>query len=1066
MGCEFYLILALVVGALFGLPAWTLTWTWRQARAVRALTERLDELQLDLGTLARRLADDAEPAAPRGAAGEAPPARPPAPGAPSSETPAAPAPAPSPTAPAPAPQRPATAPAPRPPASPPQRPPSLAAAAPTAPAPPARGIDWEQWLGLRGAAVVGAVVLALAGILFLKFSIEHGWISPALRVAMGLAVGAGALAGSESLRKRGYRPTADGLAGAGVVILYASCWAAHTLYGLLGALPAFALMSLVTLTAGLLAWRRRAVVIATLGLAGGFLTPLLLGTHAEHPLGLFGYLLLLDGGLLVLARRRGWPALAVIALVATALYELRWLAVEMDAGLAVTGLAIVAGFGALFAAAGLRGEPDWRWSRAAGLLLPALFALFFAFRADLGPHLWPAAVMLALIGLAASWLGESARDDDTAPTLAVATAVAAGTVVAVWALRTGFAPARAWELTAIALGLAAAFRLPVEVMRRRAGGDLARAPAAGIDGNGAGGTHGDLGRPNAAAEPRGAGDAVAAVGLLALLAVAPAVASSVAPNEPAAPLVAWLTGWIGLAALLWRQAAEPGRSALHSAAALGPAIGLGAAFAARETPRDPLLLAIGVGMAAAVAGLALLRHRRGLRAPAETAALLAPLVLLAALLSEVGMSTLGPRVFAGTSLLLALLALLAATRLPSGAGYAVTGALLAGVHLAWTLDLRSGLNADLRSGLNADLRSDDLTAPAVLAGLAAGGALLTLWAPLAGRALRDHKAAWIAAALAQPVWFVALHRTWDALWGREAIALLPLAQGALALAASFAARRLWPAGSAPRRSVLAWFGAVALGFAALAVPLQLDREWITVAWALEGAAVLALWRRLRHPGLRLFGLALLAVVVARLVANPMLLLYHEASGRFLWSWLTYTYLVPAAALLVAARLLRRQAALGGESGGGRWAVGRSPVDLHAAAACGLAAVAVVFVWLNLAIFDAFSPPGGPIALSIERQPARDLTMSIAWALYALTLLGLGIARGRGGLRKLGLGFLVLTLCKVFLYDLGELEDLYRVGSLVGLALSLLLVSVVYQRFVRGRERDPVDVEGDERDAGG
>ena len=43
--------------------------------------------------------------------------------------------------------------------------------------------------------------------------------------------------------------------------------------------------------------------------------------------------------------------------------------------------------------------------------------------------------------------------------------------------------------------------------------------------------------------------------------------------------------------------------------------------------------------------------------------------------------------------------------------------------------------------------------------------------------------------------------------------------------------------------------------------------------------------------------------------------------------------------------------------------------------------------------------------------------------------------------------LPLLLGKVFLHDLGELEDLYRVGSLVGLAVSLIVVSLVYQRFV-------------------
>ena len=44
--------------------------------------------------------------------------------------------------------------------------------------------------------------------------------------------------------------------------------------------------------------------------------------------------------------------------------------------------------------------------------------------------------------------------------------------------------------------------------------------------------------------------------------------------------------------------------------------------------------------------------------------------------------------------------------------------------------------------------------------------------------------------------------------------------------------------------------------------------------------------------------------------------------------------------------------------------------------------------------------------------------------------------------------LVATALKVFLYDLGELRDLYRVASLLGLAVSLLGVSFAYQRFVR------------------
>ncbi|HSN55532.1 MAG TPA: DUF2339 domain-containing protein, partial [Candidatus Sulfomarinibacteraceae bacterium] len=107
---------------------------------------------------------------------------------------------------------------------------------------------------------------------------------------------------------------------------------------------------------------------------------------------------------------------------------------------------------------------------------------------------------------------------------------------------------------------------------------------------------------------------------------------------------------------------------------------------------------------------------------------------------------------------------------------------------------------------------------------------------------------------------------------------------------------------------------------------------------------------------------------------------------------------------------------------------------------------VVFAWINLAIADAFAT-GSALELSLERLPARDLTTSVAWAAYALVLLAIGVRSRSGSLRWLSLGILVLTLGKVFLHDLGELEDLYRVASLVGLAVSLIVVSLIYQRFV-------------------
>jgi uncharacterized membrane protein len=264
----------------------------------------------------------------------------------------------------------------------------------------------------------------------------------------------------------------------------------------------------------------------------------------------------------------------------------------------------------------------------------------------------------------------------------------------------------------------------------------------------------------------------------------------------------------------------------------------------------------------------------------------------------------------------------------------------------------------------------------------------------------------------------------------------PLPDGAATLEHALRRRRLRPAAAHPRRRHARRRGA-------RADVLPRGKEWITIGWALEGAALIALWRRLDHPGLKWFAVVLLGAVTVRLVGNAALLEYHERSSWRIVNWLLYTYLVPAAALVGAAivlqplevaRIRERERFVY------QW---EKPI---LASALGLGALAVVFVWINLAIADWFST-GPYLTVSFDRMPARDLTTSIAWALYALLLLAIGMARGLSALRWVSLAVLLVTLAKVFLYDLGELRDLYRVASLAGLAFSLILVSLAYQRFV-------------------
>jgi uncharacterized membrane protein len=107
---------------------------------------------------------------------------------------------------------------------------------------------------------------------------------------------------------------------------------------------------------------------------------------------------------------------------------------------------------------------------------------------------------------------------------------------------------------------------------------------------------------------------------------------------------------------------------------------------------------------------------------------------------------------------------------------------------------------------------------------------------------------------------------------------------------------------------------------------------------------------------------------------------------------------------------------------------------------------LAFLLMNIEIADYFST-GTTITFDFSGEFGRDMTYSLAWAVFAFVVLFIGILRKVRGARYAGLGLLVVTLLKLFLHDLWSLGGFYRIGSLIGLALVLFPVTFLYQRFL-------------------
>ena len=156
-------------------------------------------------------------------------------------------------------------------------------------------------------SAIAGIALVIAAISFLRYSMQQGWLQPPVRVLIGLAVATALLVVCELKAARRYPVTANALDGAAIAILFASFFAAHSLWNLIPAAVTFALLAAVTALAVLLSIRRESLFIAVLGLLGGFATPALLSTGENRPIPLFAYLVLLNVGLAWVACVRSGP---------------------------------------------------------------------------------------------------------------------------------------------------------------------------------------------------------------------------------------------------------------------------------------------------------------------------------------------------------------------------------------------------------------------------------------------------------------------------------------------------------------------------------------------------------------------------------------------------------------------------------------------------------------------------------------------------------------------------------------------------------------------------------------
>jgi len=227
---------------------------------------------------------------------------------------------------------------------------------------------------------------------------------------------------------------------------------------------------------------------------------------------------------------------------------------------------------------------------------------------------------------------------------------------------------------------------------------------------------------------------------------------------------------------------------------------------------------------------------------------------------------------------------------------------------------------------------------------------------------------------------------------------------------------------------------IAVIFITLAIPLQTHGRWLTIGWLVEGAALLWLTRIVPQRMLR--ALALIALVLglfALLVINP------PAAPTLFFNQRFGTYLVAIAVFAVAAWLASRST----ESEGPPF-----PITWRVTAAIAALTVSILILiavsleihsyWTNLRV------AGGDVFLR-DYGVYEQFSYSAFFMLYGAVLLLLGFMQRSALLRWQALVLLAVSIGKVFLIDMNQLSEGYRILSFLGLGALLLAVSFAYQR---------------------
>lgn len=168
--------------------------------------------------------------------------------------------------------------------------------------------DLEKFIGENLTNKIGIVITIIGVTIGTKYSIEHELLSPLSRIILGYFAGV-TLLGVGIKLKSNYKNYSAVLVSGAMTIMYFITYSAYSFYALIPITPAFLLMVVFTIFTVIASLSYNNLVIALIGLVGAYAVPFLLSEHTGNVKILFGYMTIINTGILVIAFRKYWKML-------------------------------------------------------------------------------------------------------------------------------------------------------------------------------------------------------------------------------------------------------------------------------------------------------------------------------------------------------------------------------------------------------------------------------------------------------------------------------------------------------------------------------------------------------------------------------------------------------------------------------------------------------------------------------------------------------------------------------------------------------------------------------------